>query len=97
MGRFQPILQRQSRDLCAVFCRMRHDDQPIAHGHASDEEINVANRSAGTAYEGLEPAELLGGGLIDEQHLRSGWREKGTHSSDIRLYASGGIGANMAQ
>jgi hypothetical protein len=38
----------------------------MVHGHTSDEEINVPNRSARAAQEGLESAELLGGGLINE-------------------------------
>jgi len=49
LGRFQPILQRQIRDPCEVVRIIRHDRQPMAHGHTSDEEINVANESTCTA------------------------------------------------
>ena len=74
---------------------IRHDSQPMAHSHTSNEEINVANGSARAAQEGLEAAELLGSGLIDEQHLRSRRSEKGTHPCDIRLHASGVLSAKI--
>jgi hypothetical protein len=49
LRQFQPILQRQIREPCEVVRIIRHDSQPMAHGHTSDEEIKVANRSAGAA------------------------------------------------
>jgi hypothetical protein len=64
----------------------------MAHGHTSDEEINVANWFTCVASESLEAAQLLGCGLVDAQHLWSGGRENDMHSGDIRLHASGVLG-----
>src|SRR6266446_2581832 len=47
-----------------------HDCQSMAYGDASDEQVDVPNRSACAAQERLEAATLLRSELINEQYLR---------------------------
>jgi hypothetical protein len=62
----EPILQGQIRDPCEVFGIIGHDCQSMAYGDASDEQVDVPNRSACAAQKRLEAAELLRSELINE-------------------------------
>jgi hypothetical protein len=64
---------------------IRHHGQSVALSHASDEQVNVANRPAFAALDGLESTELLCGGLIHAQHPQSRRGEQRTHPRDIGL------------